>query len=109
MYKICYGGGGFAEDKGTVEDLYEKNLLYWVILKFCDSRVDLHPDKVSNHEMGTIFEEFIRKFNEATNENPGEHFTSREVIQLMVKLLVAKDGEYLSRPKNVTMVYESIC
>ena len=46
--------------------------------------VDLHPDRVDNPTMGTIFEELIRKFNEALNENPGEHFTPRDVVHLMV-------------------------
>lgn len=49
------------------------------------------PDKIDNPTMGTIFEELIRKFNEALNENPGEHFTPRDVVHLMVDLMLAGD------------------
>lgn len=59
--------------------------------------IDLHPDKVSNHEMGYIFEELIRKFNEALDEYPGEHFTPRKVIRLIVNLLLAQDKEALAK------------
>jgi len=59
----------------TINKLDEAGLLFLVMEKF--KNIDLHPDKVSNHEMGYIFEELIRKFNEALNENPGEHFTPR--------------------------------
>src|SRR3990172_439277 len=62
----------------TITKLDESGLLFLVLEKF--RKIDLHPDKVSNHEMGYIFEELVRKFNEALNENPGEHFTPREVI-----------------------------
>ena len=59
--------------------------LYLVVSKFCE--VDLHPDIVSNIEMGQVFEELIRRFNEASNEEAGDHFTPREVIRLMVDLI----------------------
>ena len=75
----------------TIERLDEAGLLYLVIERF--NQIDLHPDAVPNHEMGTIFEELIRRFNEALNENPGEHFTPRDVINLMVRLLIAPDRE----------------
>jgi type I restriction enzyme M protein len=65
--------------------LEENDLLYLVLQKF--AAVDLHPDSVSNTEMGLIFEELIRKFAEASNETAGEHFTPREVVRLMVSLL----------------------
>ena len=60
--------------------------------------VDLHPSKVPNSEMGSIFEELIRKFAELSNETAGEHFTPREVIRLMVNILFAEDDDALSRP-----------
>lgn len=66
----------------TIKKLDEAGLLFQVMERF--KAIDLHPHKVSNHEMGHIFEELIRKFNEALDENPGEHFTPREVIRLMV-------------------------
>lgn len=92
-----------------VQGLYEKELLYLVIKKFAEPQVNLHPDEVTNHEMGYVFEELIRKFNEATNENPGEHFTPREIISLMVKLLITKDEEKLSKTGVITTVYDPAC
>ena len=71
--------------------------------------MNLHPDAVDNFTMGTIFEELIRKFNEALNENPGEHFTPRDVVHLMVDLLVAGD-EHELRPKGIVRsVYDPCC
>ncbi len=61
------------------------DLLYLVTEKF--ATIDLHPDAVSNAQMGAVFEELIRKFAELSNETAGEHFTPREVIRLMVNLL----------------------
>lgn len=90
----------------VVQGLHEKDLLYMVIKKFADPRVTLHPNEVTNHEMGYVFEELIRKYNEATNENPGEHFTPREIVRLMVKLLITKDKEKLSKPGIITTVYD---
>jgi len=93
----------------VVQGLHEKELLYRVIKKFADPQVTLHPDSVSNHEMGYVFEELIRKFNEATNENPGEHFTPREIVSLMVKLLIAKDKEKLTKPGMIITAYDPAC
>jgi type I restriction enzyme M protein len=86
----------------TIDKLQEKGLLFLVMEKF--KKIDLHPDKVSNLEMGYIFEELIRKFNEALNENPGEHFTPREVIRLMVNLLFSQDQRRLSTSHIVRTV-----
>ena len=61
-------------------------MLWLIVCKFVDD-IDLHPDVVSNNEMGYIFEELIRKFSEMSNETAGEHFTPREVIRLMVSIL----------------------
>jgi type I restriction enzyme M protein len=69
-----------------------------------EKNIDLHPDKVSNLEMGYIFEELIRKFNEAMDENPGEHFTPREVVRLMVALILSHDREALHQPGIVRTV-----
>lgn len=90
----------------VVQGLYEKDLLYKVIKKFADPKVKFHPDEVTNHEMGYVFEELIRKYNEATNENPGEHFTPREIVRLMVKLLITKDKDKLSKPGVISTVYD---
>jgi type I restriction enzyme M protein len=71
--------------------------------------IDLHPGRVSNAEMGYIFEELIRKFNEALNENPGEHFTPREVVRLMVNLSLSQDEKALGRDHIVRTVYDPCC
>lgn len=92
---------------GTIDTLEEKGLLFLFIQKFAN--VDLHPDSVSNHEMGYIFEELIRKFNEQMNENPGEHFTPREVIRLMVNLLLSQDQEKLAQNHIVRTIYDPAC
>ncbi|MFH1114184.1 MAG: class I SAM-dependent DNA methyltransferase [Pseudomonadota bacterium] len=91
----------------TIAKLEESGLLFLVMDKF--KTIDLHPDKVSNLEMGYIFEELIRKFNEALNENPGEHFTPREVIRLMVNLLLAHDKDILSKNHIIRTVYDPCC
>jgi type I restriction enzyme M protein len=64
----------------TIAKLDEAGLLFKVLERF--KNVDLHPDTIDNPTMGTIFEELIRRFNEALNENPGEHFTPRDVVHL---------------------------
>src|SRR6266568_8054566 len=91
----------------TIARLEEAGLLFLVMEKF--KNIDLHPDKVPNLEMGYIFEELIRKFNEALNENPGEHFTPREVIRLMVNLILAQDQEALKQNHIVRTVYDPCC
>ena len=68
--------------------------------------IDLHPDAVSNAQMGLVFEELIRKFAELSNETAGEHFTPREVIRLMVNLLFIEDDEALSKPGVVRTIYD---
>ena len=91
----------------TINKLEEAGLLFLVMEKF--KNIDLHPDVVPNLEMGYIFEELIRKFNEAMNENPGEHFTPREVIRLMVNLLLAQDQDALKHSHIVRTVYDPCC
>lgn len=91
----------------TISKLDEERLLFLVLERF--KNVNLHPSVVSNHTMGTIFEELIRKFNEALNENPGEHFTPREVIRLMVSLVLAQDREALSQNHIIRTVYDPCC
>ncbi len=93
----------------TIAKLDESGLLFQVVQRFSDPRVDLHPDTVDNFTMGTIFEELIRKFNEALNENPGEHFTPRDVVHLMVDLLMAGDEGQLRTKGIVRTVYDPCC
>lgn len=108
-----------------VTRLDNANLLFLVARKFVE--VDLHPYKrdpdgtiqvgddgkpvpnVTNHEMGYIFEELIRKFSEQSNETAGEHFTPREVIRFMVNLLFAEDDEVLHKPGIVRSIYDPAC
>jgi type I restriction enzyme M protein len=91
------------EFDNEIKKLDEANLLYQIIQRFND--MDLHPDAVSNHEMGTIFEELIRRFSEQSNETAGEHFTPREVIRLMVRLLIAGNGS-LKQKNIIKTVYD---
>ncbi|PLW66978.1 N-6 DNA methylase [Streptomyces sp. SCUT-3] len=109
--------GAFSDNARGVLDRFEfaqqikrldnAGLLYQVIGKFTD--LDLRPEVVPNHNMGYIFEELIRRFSEQSNETAGEHFTPREVIQLMVRLLVAPDGDALQLPGAVRTVLDPAC
>lgn len=87
----------------------EKNLLYIVLKEFTDPKADMHPDKVSNVEMGYIFEEIIRRFSEAHNEDAGQHYTPREVIELMVNILFAEDSELLAGGAVAKTLYDPAC
>jgi len=87
-----------------VAELEDKNLLFQLVQKFAS--IDLHPGVVPNETMGLVFEELIRKFAEASNETAGEHFTPREVIQLIVHCLFAGDDEALSKPGVVRSMYD---
>ena len=93
----------------TISKLDEAGLLFQVVQRFGDPKVNLHPDAVDNAAMGTLFEELIRKFNEALNENPGEHFTPRDVVHLMVDLLLAGDRRRLRTKGVVLSVYDPCC
>jgi type I restriction enzyme M protein len=91
----------------TISRLDEAGLLFQVLERF--KNVDLHPDKVDNPTMGTIFEELIRRFNEALNENPGEHFTPRDVVHLMVDLMLAGDEDSIRHHGVVRAIYDPCC
>ena len=93
----------------TISKLDEAGLLFQVLQRFGDPKVNLHPDEIDNFTMGTIFEELIRKFNEALNENPGEHFTPRDVVHLMVDLMLAGDEEELQTVGVARSVYDPCC
>ena len=90
-----------------VRKLERSNLVYKVVGRFCD--IDLHPDKVSNLQMGYLYEELIRRFSELSNETAGEHFTPREVIRLMVNLLFIEDADLLTKPGIVKTLYDPAC
>ena len=91
----------------TISRLDESGLLFQVLERF--GGVDLHPDQIDNATMGTIFEELIRRFNEALNENPGEHFTPRDVVHLMVDLMLVGDEESIGGKGVVRTVYDPCC
>jgi type I restriction enzyme M protein len=112
----AYIGGFSAAARDVIEKfdfnaqiarLDRGNLLYFVVSRFAD--IDLHPDAVSNLEMGYLYEELIRKFSELSNETAGEHFTPREVIRLMVNLLFIEDEDILTKPGIVKTMYDPAC
>jgi type I restriction enzyme M protein len=76
-----------------IQKLDESNRLYLIIKEFCKPDLDLSPAKLSNLQMGYLFEELVRKFNEQANEEAGDHFTPREVIRLMVNLVFCEEQE----------------
>lgn len=87
-----------------LDKLDDSNLLYLVIQKFAG--IDLHPDRITNADMGLLFEELIRRFAELSNETAGEHYTPREVIRLMVDLLFTVDDAALTKPGIVRTIYD---
>ena len=90
--------------ENEIATLAEKNRLYLVVSKFAE--VDLHPSAISNADMGDLFEELIRKFAEASNEEAGEHYTPRDAIRLMVDLLFADEQQSLREPGTVRSIYD---
>jgi len=108
---------GFSEDVKDVIDKFDfekqierlegGNLLYMVMKEI--NKVDLNPDQVDNHEMGYIFEELLRKFSELSNETAGEHYTPREVIEMMVQVLFAPDEDRINRKHAVKTIYDPAC
>ena len=90
-----------------IEKLNSNDRLYLLIEKF--TTVDLHPDVVDNHTMGQVFEELLRKFSEMSNETSGEHYTPRDVVQLLVSLVFTPDIEELSKPNKIVSVYDPCC
>ena len=97
----------YFEFENEIERMREANLLYLVVSKFSD--VDLHPAAVPNEQMGLIFENLIRRFNELANETAGDHFTPREVIRLMVNILFIQDDKLLATPGTVRKLLDPAC
>jgi len=96
----------FQIDK-VIAKLVKNDLLFQMVDKFTE--LDLHPNVVSNHEMGYIFEDLLRRFSEMSNETAGEHYTPREVIRLMVNLLFAEHGGELKGKGIVRSIYDPAC
>jgi len=92
--------------EAEIEKLDNANRLFLIIKEFSD--VDLHPDNVSNMEMGLVFEELVRRFNEQANEEAGDHFTPREVIRLMTHIMYTED-EDVYKPGIVRTIYDPTC
>ncbi|MCG7952681.1 MAG: type I restriction-modification system subunit M [Candidatus Thiodiazotropha endolucinida] len=90
-----------------IDRLDKQNLLYALVKFFADK--DLSPKHVSTIEMGYLFENLIRRFNEASNATAGDHYTPREVIRLMTSLLFAKDGDQLSSEASVINILDPAC
>ena len=97
----------YFEFEAEIEKMHEANILYLVVSKFAD--VDLHPSNVPNDQMGLIFENLIRRFNELANETAGDHFTPREVIRLMVNLLFIHDDRLLATAGTVRKLLDPAC
>ena len=94
---------------GQITTMAKKGILYIVIKEFTTPKANLHPDVISNLEMGYIFEEIIRRFSESHNEDAGQHYTPREVIQLMVNILFYDDNDMLSGNNVVKTIYDPAC
>ncbi|ATJ81534.1 N-6 DNA methylase [Halomonas beimenensis] len=88
--RVIFEAFGFELE---IEKLDKANRLYLIVKEFADPKINLHPNQVSNHDMGYVFEELVRKFNEQANEEAGDHFTPREVIRLMAHLIYTEDED----------------
>ena len=97
----------YFEFENEIERMHEANILYLVVSRFRD--VDLHPNTVPNEQMGLIFENLIRRFNELANETAGDYFTPREVIRLMVSILFIEDDRLLATPGTVRKLLDPAC
>lgn len=110
--------GGFCEDVRNIFDRFEfeaeierldkSNRLFVIVKEFTDPKIRLHPNDLDNADMGDVFEELIRRFNEQANEEAGDHFTPREVIRLMADL-VYTDEEDVYKPGIVRTIYDPTC
>ena len=89
-----------------IASMDKKDILFTVMEALNDPKIDLHPDTVSNRDMGYLFEEIVRRFSEASNDGAGEHYTPREVIQLMTEILFCNRD--LSKPVDLT-IYDPAC
>ncbi len=91
----------FAEFIGQLQDA---NLLYKVVQKVAST--DLSPEAISNHDMGLVFEELIRRFAESSNETAGEHFTPRDIVRLTTSLVFMEDDDALTEPGIIRTIYD---
>jgi type I restriction enzyme M protein len=106
---LNFSGGPEKGLSPIYETLLRKDLLLIVTKEFVSPKIDLHPDKVSNHAMGTIFEILIRKSKETSNEKAGQYFTPREIVRLMVNLVFANETEKLQKAGAGINIYDPCC
>ena len=106
---LNFSGGPEKGLSPIYETLLRKDLLLIVTKEFVSPKIDLHPDKVSNHGMGTIFEILIRKSKETSNEKAGQYFTPREIVRLMVNLVFANETEKLQKAGAGINIYDPCC
>jgi len=90
-----------------VEKLHKNKSLYLLINKFTE--FDFHPSKIDNHQMGSIYEELLRKFSEMSNEESGDHFTPRDVVKLLVNLVFGGDTDDLSGEGKIRSIFDPCC
>ena len=93
----------FDEFVGLLDDA---NLLYKVIQYFSNPKIDLSPKNVSNHDMGLVFEELIRRFAESSNDTAGEHFTPRDIVRLTTSLVFMEDDAALVKEGIIRTIYD---
>ncbi|WP_260295292.1 type I restriction-modification system subunit M [Sedimenticola hydrogenitrophicus] len=87
-----------------IGQLNDANLLYKIVQKV--RTTDLSPRAISNHDMGKVFEELIRRFAESSNETAGEHFTPRDIVHLTTSLVFMEDDDALTRPGIIRTIYD---
>jgi type I restriction enzyme M protein len=90
-----------------VEKLHKNKRLYLLIDKFTE--FDLHPNKIDNHQMGSVYEELLRKFSEMSNEESGDHFTPRDVVKLLVSFVFGGDRKALQGEGKIRSVFDPCC
>ncbi len=97
----------FFHLQSVINKLHKNNLLFKLVEIF--TQVDLHPNVVDNHTMGRIFEEILRRFSEMSNETSGEHYTPRDIVQLLVSLVFSPDKEKLKKEGKIISVFDPCC
>ncbi|MCX8514044.1 MAG: class I SAM-dependent DNA methyltransferase [Burkholderiales bacterium] len=90
-----------------IDELNDKNLLFQVVKKF--NAINLHPNSIDGYSMGLLYEELLRKFAEMSNETAGEHFTPREIVNLMINILFAPDDQILRDKGATKSIYDPTC
>jgi type I restriction enzyme M protein len=90
-----------------VEKLHKNKRLYVLIDKFTE--FDLHPSAIDNHQMGSVYEELLRRFSEMSNEESGDHFTPRDVVKLLVSFVFGGDKENLQGDGKIRSIFDPCC